>query len=515
MLFNSAPFVYVFLPLTFAGFFLIARVSRLWAAAWLTLASIFFYGWWNPKYVPLLIGSMLFNYLVARLLGAGGKPARRWLLLVGIAGDLLLLGYFKYAHFLLDTVEHISGVRIQLAEIVLPLGISFFTFTQIAFLVDTYRGLAREPRFLHYALFVTYFPHLIAGPILHHSEMMPQFARTATYRLSSGNVSVGLTIFVIGLFKKVILADNIAQFAAPAFNAAAAGHPLSLLEAWGAALAYALQLYFDFSGYSDMAIGVSRLFGITLPLNFNSPYKAVNIIDFWRRWHMTLSRFLRDYLYFPLGGNRRGPARRHLNLLLTMLLGGLWHGAGWTYVIWGGLHGCFLIVNHGWQALRGSLGWQPRSTWLTRGMSIAVTFTSVLVGWVFFRAASISAATVMLSGMAGQNGVVLPAGWKGHLAQPLADALTRSGVVFDSMIFDGVLQIAWTAALLAVAWFWPNTQELMRMYEPALDTGARPDAPGRMPAWRPTTAWALAVAILGVASLASLDRVTQFLYFQF
>ncbi|MDB6088997.1 MAG: Peptidoglycan O-acetyltransferase [Gammaproteobacteria bacterium] len=515
MLFNSAPFVYLFLPLAFVGFFLLARVSQLWAAAWLTLASIFFYGWWNPKYVPLLIGSMLFNYLVARLLAAGGKPARHWLLLAGIAGNLLLLGYFKYAHFLLDTVEHISGVRIQLAEIVLPLGISFFTFTQIAFLVDTYRGLAREPRFLHYALFVTYFPHLIAGPILHHSEMMPQFARTATYRLSSRNVSVGLTIFVIGLFKKVILADNIAQFAAPAFNAAAAGHPLSLLEAWGAALAYALQLYFDFSGYSDMAIGVSRLFGITLPLNFNSPYKAANIIDFWRRWHMTLSRFLRDYLYFPLGGNRRGPMRRHLNLLLTMLLGGLWHGAGWTYVVWGGLHGCFLIVNHGWQALRGSLGWHIRSTWITRGMSIAVTFTSVLVGWVFFRAASISAANAMLSGMAGQNGVVLPVGWKGHLAEPLADALTRSGVVFEPIIFDGVPQIVWTAALLAIAWFWPNTQELMRMYEPALEPAARPDAPGPMLAWRPTAAWALAVAMLAVTSLASLDRVTQFLYFQF
>ncbi len=515
MLFNSAPFVYLFLPLTVAGFYLIGRLSRAWAAAWLTIASMFFYGWWNPKYVPLLIGSILFNYVLARLLGVVRSPARRWCLAAGIAGNLLLLAYFKYAHFLLDTLEHLGGAHLELAEIVLPLGISFFTFTQIAFLVDTYRGLASEPRFLHYALFVTYFPHLIAGPILHHSEMMPQFARSATYRLSSGNVSVGLTIFVIGLFKKVILADHIGGFATPAFSAAAAGHPLSLLEAWGGALAYALQLYFDFSGYSDMAIGVSRLFGITLPLNFNSPYKAINIIEFWRRWHMTLSRFLRDYLYFPLGGNRRGSTRRHLNLLLTMLLGGLWHGAGWTYVIWGGLHGCFLIVNHGWQALLESLGWKIRSTRLTRGTSIAVTFVSVLVGWVFFRAASISAATDMLNGMSGRNGVVLPAGWKVHLAQPFADAVHRSGVVFDSIIFGGMPQIAWTVALLAVAWFWPNTQELMRMYEPALGSVARHDTPGLMLAWRPTAAWALAVAVLGVVSLASLDRVTQFLYFQF
>jgi alginate O-acetyltransferase complex protein AlgI len=515
LLFNSALFIYLFLPLTFAGFFLIARCSALTAAAWLTAASIFFYGWWNPKYVPLLLGSMLFNYTVARLLAGTTERVRRWLLGVGVCGNLLLLAYFKYAHFLLDTLEQLGGAHIQLAAIVLPLGISFFTFTQLAFLVDTYRGLAREPRFLHFALFVTYFPHLIAGPILHHSEMMPQFSRAATYRLSSRNVSVGLTILLIGLFKKIILADHVAEFARPAFAAAAAGHSLSLLEAWGGALAYALQLYFDFSGYSDMAIGMSRLFGITLPLNFNSPYQATNIIDFWRRWHMTLSRFLRDYLYFALGGNRRGPVRRYLNLLLTMLLGGLWHGAGWTYVIWGGLHGCFLIVNHGWHALRAHLGWHFRSNRITHAASIVLTFVAVVVGWVFFRAGSLPAAGDMLSGMAGLNGTVLPAGWKIHLAQPLANALVSSGVAFDATLFAGLPQVAWTAALLAIAWFWPNTQQLLREYEPALDAATCSAAPATPLAWRPSAGWAIAVAVLAIASLASLDRVTQFLYFQF
>jgi alginate O-acetyltransferase complex protein AlgI len=515
VLFNSALFVYIFLPLTFAGFFLIAKLNESLAAGWLTMASIFFYGWWNPIYVPLLLGSVLFNYAAARLLIRTRPQLRHWVLGTAIAIDLALLMYFKYAHFFVENLEQITGNLIMVGEIVLPLGISFFTFTQIAFLVDTYRGGVREPRLLHYTLFVTYFPHLIAGPILHHSEMMPQFAKAKTYRLSSRNVAVGLTIFCIGLSKKVILADNIAEFASPAFNAAAAGHPLSLLEAWGGALAYALQLYFDFSGYSDMAIGASRLFGITLPLNFNSPYKSASIIEFWRRWHMTLSRFLRDYLYFALGGNRQGPARRHINLLLTMTLGGLWHGAGWTFVAWGALHGCFLVANHAWRTFRGVVGWEIRSTRLTRALAVTLTFTAVLVGWVFFRAANLSAATNILTGMAGGHGLVLPAGWQILMPTSFSKLAVSAGATFAASIFQGVYQAAWIGALLSIALFCPNTQELMRLYEPALDATASSAAFVPILTWRPSASWALAIAVMAVAALASLDRVTPFLYFQF
>jgi len=359
VLFNSHEFIFVFVPVALAGFFLIARLGARLAAAWLCLASLFFYGWWNPRYVALLVASTALNYVVGRAIGfrvahGRAREARR-ILIGGIAIDLVVLGYFKYAGFFVQTANDVLHTDV-VVSIVLPLGISFFTFTQISFLVDAYRG--RVPRYdpVHYALFVTYFPHLIAGPILHHGEMIPQFERPSTYRFAYENISVGLTIFFIGLFKKVVLADGIGAQVAPIFDAPAAGVQLTFLEAWVGALCFAFQLYFDFSGYSDMAIGVSRLFGITLPLNFHSPYKAANIREFWRRWHMTLSRFLRDYLYIPLGGSRVAVPRRYVNIMITMLLGGLWHGAGWTFVVWGGLHGIYLVVNHAWQALRRRLG---------------------------------------------------------------------------------------------------------------------------------------------------------------
>ena len=312
MLFNSYEFIFGFLPIVFLGFLWLASVSHFLAAGWLTLASLFFYGWWNPAYVGLLLGSIVFNFMIGvsigRASGQGQRRRARWLLTAGVTGDLALLGYYKYADFFLRNVDALAGTHYAGLGIVLPLGISFFTFTQIAYLADAYQGKAREYRFVHYALFVTYFPHLIAGPVLHHKEMMPQFALASTYRLRWENIAVGLTIFMIGLFKKTVLADGIADYVGPVFSAHASGARLPILDAWGGALAYTFQLYFDFSGYSDMAIGLSRLFGVRLPLNFHSPYKAVNIIEFWRRWHMTLSRFLRDYLYFPLGGNRRGSA---------------------------------------------------------------------------------------------------------------------------------------------------------------------------------------------------------------
>lgn len=521
MLFNSYAFLFAFLPVVLVVFFTLGRRNHRWASAWLAAASVFFYGWWNPAYVGLLLASILFNYSVgyslARASGKPAQPGRKLLLACGIAGNLALLGYFKYANFFVSNLNLLVGADYALAQIILPLGISFFTFTQIAFLVDAYQGKAREYNFIHYCLFVTYFPHLIAGPVLHHKEMMPQFAHPGTYRLRGENIAVGLTIFSIGLFKKVVLADGVAPYAAPAFNAAAAGDTLQFFQAWGGALAYTMQLYFDFSGYSDMAIGLSRLFGIVLPLNFHSPYKAVNIIEFWRRWHMTLSRFLRDYLYIPLGGNRKGDVRRYVNLGITMLLGGLWHGAAWTFALWGALHGCYLVINHAWRAVRSRLGQDlTRSTWMGRTAGTAVTFCAVVVAWVFFRASSFDAAIGMLEAMAGTNGVSLPEAFApaiGGLHGPL-EAL---GVKFT---LGGGGQFAstygWAIALSLVAFLAPNTQEIMRRWRPALDDV--PVTEGRAAArlaWNPSVRWAALMSLVALAGILSLSHPSEFLYFQF
>lgn len=522
MLFNSYSFLLAFLPLVLAGFFILGRYSQRWAATWLTAASVFFYGWWNPAYVGLLLTSILFNYTVgyslARGAGAGVSASRKAILVFGIAGNLALLGYYKYANFFVANLNELLGVDYVLTQIILPLGISFFTFTQIAFLVDAYQGKAREYSFVHYCLFVTYFPHLIAGPVLHHKEMMPQFAQADTYRLRLDNVSIGAMIFFIGLFKKVVLADNIAPYAGGAFDAAANGEPLELFQAWGGALAYTMQLYFDFSGYSDMAIGLSRLFGIALPLNFHSPYKATNIIEFWRRWHMTLSRFLRDYLYIPLGGSRKGPLRRYANLAITMLLGGLWHGAAWTFVLWGGLHGLYLVINHAWHAVRGRLGHDiARTGTLGRFAGTALTFIAVVVGWVLFRAADLNAALDMLSAMAGMNGVTLPAA----LAVPLGglrEPLEAAGVKF---VLGGgshfVEMYVWVTVLSLIAFMGPNTQEIMRHWRPALDDGRvpTPDSAKWKFGWAPSRRWAVAMGLVATAAVLSLMQPTEFLYFQF
>ena len=404
MLFNSYTFVFLFLPIVIVGFFAIARASHTFAAGWLGLASLFFYGWWDWRYVPLLLASIVGNYLIGLRIGHAQGAARRSWLVVGIVADLALLMYFKYADFFVATVNAVAGSDIALLHVVLPIGISFYTFTQIAFLADTYQRKASEYRFVHYLLFVTYFPHLIAGPILHHKEMMPQFADPRIYRASARDFAIGLTIFAIGLAKKVLVADSLAPHAAAVFDRP--DQP-SLAVAWGGVLAYSFQLYFDFSGYSDMAIGISRVFGVKLPLNFDSPYRARNITEFWRRWHMTLSRFLRDYLYIPLGGNQRGPIRRYANLLITMLLGGLWHGAGWNFVIWGGLHGTYLVVHHAWVAFTTRMR-IPVTGRLWTLASVIVTFAVVCFAWAFFRAADLAAALQIVKGMLGMNGVALP-----------------------------------------------------------------------------------------------------------
>ena len=515
MLFNSYIFIFVFLPATLAGFFLLGRFSPAFAAAWLTAASLFFYGWWNPLCVGLLALSICFNYACGvSIARAGTAGARKRMLIFAVTANLVVLAYYKYANFFLTNINEVAGSALSFAEIVLPLGISFFTFTQIAFLADVYYGKAREFNFVHYGLFVTYFPHLIAGPVLHHAEMMPQFRERATYRFSWENTAVGLTIFVIGLFKKVMLADGVGAYAKPVFDAAAAGVQLSALEAWCGALAYTFQLYFDFSGYSDMAIGLSRLFGIVLPLNFHSPYKAANIIDFWRRWHMTLSRFLRDYLYIPLGGNRKGQVRRYMGLMATMILGGLWHGAGWTFVLWGTLHGVYLAINHGWRALRRRLGHDiGHTTRWGRACGVLLTFIAVVVGWVLFRSADLAAAGVMLKAMAGGNGLVLPDFWLpkwGATGAWLAGHGVRFGDTHD-LVGGGVVNWIWI--LLLVVWLAPNTQQILGAYRPAL--ALFNERYQGWIAWRPVPLYALLAALLALLAIFNLHKQSEFLYFQF
>lgn len=530
MLFNSYPFIFVFLPIVLLVFFLVGRINHLFAAGWLAAASLFFYAWWNPAYVGLLLMSIMFNYLLGiQIAKAGIKQkavAQKQLLIFAIFINLAALSYYKYANFFLNSINGLTGSSWGVGDIILPIGISFFTFTQIAFLVDTYQGKVKEYNLVHYGLFVTYFPHLIAGPVLHHKEMMPQFARASTYKLSYENFSVGLTIFFFGLFKKVIFADGVAAYVAPVFDVAGGGSP-TFIEAWGGALAYTLQLYFDFSGYSDMAIGLSRLFGITLPLNFHSPYQAVNIMDFWRRWHMTLSRFLRDYLYIPLGGNRKGPVRRYANLMTTMLLGGLWHGAGWTFVIWGGLHGIYLVINHGWHALRLAMGHDlTQSTWKGRVLARWITLTAVIVAWVFFRAKDIDSALAILKGMAGMNGLVLPEIWV-HSLGWIGQLLMESGIHFgDTGSFSGGNELAWIALLTLVVLFMPNTQQIMKGFKPVLDM---PQEQQRRAwkwrafqaivpwpiEWQPSMAWATVLMVVATWGLFNLSKVSEFLYFQF
>ncbi len=519
MLFNSYGFIFLYLPAVLLGFFVLARTSRSLAAGWLALASVFFYGYWNPAYIGLLLGSIACNYAFGMWIAKAGirgeERRRKQLLIVAITANLALLAYYKYANFFVGNINALTGTSWGLEEIVLPLGISFFTFTQIAFLVDTYQGKVKEYSLIHYTLFVTYFPHLIAGPVLHHKEMMPQFGHASTYRFSYENIAVGATIFFIGLFKKVIVADSIAIYVGPVFAAPATGVELSFIDAWGGALCYTLQLYFDFSGYSDMAIGLSRMFGVVLPLNFHSPYKAVNIIDFWRRWHMTLSRFLRDYLYIPLGGNRKGKARRHLNLMATMLLGGLWHGAGWTFVIWGGLHGLYLAINHGWHSLRRALGQNPHAplSMPMHALSVLFTFLAVTIAWVFFRADSFDSAVSIIAAMAGVNGIVLPDTWLTKWGM-FGTWMVTHGVIFgvtNNLIMGGAINWIWISLL--IVWFAPNTQQIMAAYRPALDMPE--GAPATLLRWRPTAYAAIAVWLLGFVAIVNLNKESAFLYFQF
>jgi len=533
MLFNSYSFILVFFPIVFFGYFSIGKHSHALASLWLAAASLFFYGWWDARFVGLLLGSIVFNYCAGYLIGHGATHQsvrlRILLLTSAIAANLLLLSYFKYANFFAENLNHLAGTRLPIGEVVLPLGISFFTFTQIAFLVDTYQSKSKEYNFVHYTLFVTYFPHLIAGPILHHREIMPQFANRSACHINWDNATIGMTVFVLGLAKKVLIADSLADFSTPIFDAVKAGGQPMLFEAWIGALAYTLQLYFDFSAYSDMAIGLSLMFNVRLPMNFNSPYKAASIIEFWKRWHMTLSRFLRNYVYIPLGGNRSGKARRYLNLMITMLLGGLWHGASWTFVLWGGLHGIYLIVNYAWRGFKQRMGWRGTGR-LARFAAAALTFLAVVVGWVLFRADSFSSAMAMLRGMAGMNGVSLPVALEVQLGEYLAqhDWIVFSGSHPLVSSFSTLNAVIILTLGFAILWLLPNVPQLLQGYRLVSEelqerrqltpSEFSPPIQHRLfqyVRWQPTTSRAWATGLLFAIALMSLTRVSEFLYFQF
>ena len=486
MLFNSYEFIFAFLPITFfLYFFLLQKRLLAGAKGLLVFASLFFYSWWNIAYLPIILSSLLFNYVIGNALNQNFKEIKinkKILLIFGITVNIALLGYFKYADFFIENINLIFNTSTSLMHLALPLAISFFTFQQIAYLVDSYRAETKEYDFLNYALFVTFFPQLIAGPIVHHGEMMPQFASKWNLVKKYKNIALGLFIFTIGFFKKVVIADSFAIWATTGFDTS---RTLNLFEAWATSLSYTFQLYFDFSGYTDMAIGIALLFNIKLPINFNSPYKALSIQDFWRRWHITLSRFLRDYIYIPLGGNRLGTLRTYTNLMSTFILGGLWHGAGWTFIFWGFLHGGALVVHRLWQKfdikLNSFLAW-------------FITFNFINISWVFFRAKEWDDAIKVLSSMFNLNNIVLPTFLESKL-----NFLYQYNIHFGNFLTNigGKREtLLWILSTFIILLVFKNSIEKLQLFKPNYQT-------------------ALFSATAFTISVIYLNKVSEFLYFNF
>ena len=532
MLFNSYEFIFLFLPTSLLIFYRISKFGKKnFQVFWLVVASLIFYGWWNPPYLILLLLSMAVNYSLSIALNAchfsNQEKQGNLLLTLGVLLNLGLIGYYKYFNFFIDNLNSAIGLSLNVQYILLPLGISFYTFQQISYLVDSRDGETKGDSFLQYCLFVSFFPQLIAGPIVTHSEMIPQFSKPKLFRFNSEDFTVGLTIFSMGLFKKVIFADQIALYSTPIFEAAAQGVSITFWEGWVGALAYSLQIYFDFSGYSDMAIGLGRMFGFKLPLNFNSPYKATNIIDFWTRWHLTLTRFLTRYLYNPISlalSRRRiqqgkslikkgvGSFGAFLELvavptIITMFLAGLWHGAGWQYIIFGLLNGLYLTVNHGWHLIRKRMGHNLKSShWLEQRLGQGLTLMGWIIALVFFRAPDVGTAIQVFEGMFGINGV----------------SVANGAIFANQLLTNPKTGIAMIVFLYAIALFFPNTQQWLANYQPAL--GYRP-IPNQQPKWlvkiwdrwqwQPNLYWAAITSAIAVGSILGLSQVSEFIYFQF
>jgi alginate O-acetyltransferase complex protein AlgI len=529
MLFNSQEFLFVFLPLTLLGFYLLGSVSRQAAILWIILLSLVFYGWWRPVNILIIGPSITINYALASILlrlsqEETSRGLSRAVLLLGIAFNVMFLSFFKYIDFLYGTINDVFGANLILTHIILPLGISFITFQKIAFLIDVQAGRVKTFTFREYCTFVLFFPQLIAGPIVHYREMMPQFA-SATCRFNKESFAIALTLLFFGLFKKVVLADNIAPLVTPIYEHSAAAGKTPFLLAWMAAVGFTLQIYFDFSGYTDMALGLARFFGIKLPPNFNSPLKAPSIIDFWLRWHMTLTRFLTAYLYNPLvlwltrrraekgrpGFGLRNPSLGAfvsllmVPLITTMFISGLWHGAGYGFVIWGLLHGIFLTINHGWRVFVAHR-WSNRPSYerIMKPTGFTVTFLSVSAAMVFFRASTVTSAIDLVKGVIGLNGFSWPHG---------------VGAIAQNYGTDSEKAAMWIAALLFIALVCPNTLQMLAPYEPALGVKRRSAAPmigaTRIPTWNPSLPWAVAVSTLAAIAVVSVGGPSEFLYWQF
>ncbi|EGU60156.1 membrane bound O-acyl transferase MBOAT family protein [Vibrio nigripulchritudo ATCC 27043] len=492
MLFNSYIFIFLFLPLVILGFYFLTFKGKEGSARlFLVSSSLFFYGWWNYMYLAVIIASLVFNFLVGVKLR---NNKSRLLLTFSICVNLIALVYYKYFNFFIDSINYSFNLSFNVSQIILPLAISFFTFQQISYLVDVFKGSVRNYSLLDYSLFVTFFPQLIAGPIVHHNEIMPQFKTKASLTLVKENLAIGITIFIFGLFKKVVLADSIATYATPIFLMAEDSQNLNFYTAWFGALSYSFQLYFDFSGYSDMAIGLARMFGIILPLNFMSPYKSLSIIEFWRRWHITLSRFLRDYVYIYLGGNRHGEMRRRVNLFITMLLGGLWHGAGWTFVLWGGYHGLLLTINHLWRKTNINLSYK-----LMRPIYFILTFLCVVIGWVIFRSNDLHVAFNMYFAMFDFVNINIPDG----------SSSVKYFVKSVLHVPDLTEAILTMTVMIIVAFFLPNTIEFIN------DREEQNSDVKKLFTWKYGTIQACILAIMTITCIVMMSAPSEFLYFQF
>jgi len=489
MPFNSYPY-FVFLAAAVIGFRLLERHAQTGRRVFLLLASYAFYAWWRADFLILLAGSTLVNYALGREIEARQRRGheRRWLLITGLVFNLGLIATFKYDTLFVSTANDVLGIGLPVPHFFLPLAISFFTFEQISYLADADAGKTHGYTLLDYALFVAYFPHLIAGPIVRHNDLIPQFRQI---RAKNDDLATGITLFTIGLAKKSLIADNLAPFADAIFNAAGRGTHLGATDAWLGTLFFAFQIYFDFSAYSDMALGSSAMLGIRLPVNFHSPYKAASIIEFWRRWHISLSAFLRDYLYIPLGGNRGGRGRRYVNLFITMLLGGLWHGANWTFMLWGGLHGFYLSVNHAFRHATRGMTPPPALRIPLRAASVALTFAATCLAWIVFRAPDLASAGNVLGGFVG---------------------LGHSSVVSFSPLAAVALLL-----LFGMVWFMPNSMEIMWRHDPALPSpyADQPVTPAARLSWRPTRLQAAAYGLLCIVAVLALSNLKPFIYFQF
>ena len=477
MLFNSYQFVLLFLPITTICFFVIRNEAR--AQILMIGAAVFFYCYWSTIFFALIFSGVVINYYLSRFLLTNTGPHRKMVLAAGIVINLIPLAYFKYVPFISENIDLIFQLDVTISYMVLPLAISFYTFQKIVLIVQSYRREVADVNFRSYLLFIIFFPHLIAGPITSAKELLPQFARRGTYRFNHDNFALGLTIFIVGLSKKALVADTVAVYATPVFQAAESGTAVSFLDAWVGVLAFTLQLYFDFSGYSDMAIGLARMFNITMPINFYSPYKSTSIIEFWRHWHMSLSWFLREHVYIPLGGNRCGLRRHLINLFATMLIAGIWHGAGWTFVIFGAIHGAALVVNVFWRAMERSLNTVA---------ALGLTFITVVVGWVFFRAYSVAGAASIL------NAMFNPIHAVHHPGHPNPTA------------FVGI------ALLLLAIGVLPNTTQIFERWRLA---DSRLAAGPLWLTWNPSRKWAMVIAGLAIADLLKMQDYSEFLYFNF